>query len=128
MDSSKEDIQKLFSLILGSKVNIISKTVEIDKKDLFIFCVEQLGDCLKREEQLEEIGVNISQITDPLWFLVENLSLAFYGGETTDLIMWFLYDRIDIDGKIQYYIDDSDKRFLFNTPDDLWSYVNHITL
>ena len=68
MDSSKEDIQKLFSLILGSKVNVISKTVEIDKKDLFIFCVEQLGDCLKREEQLEEIGVNISQITDPLWF------------------------------------------------------------
>lgn len=128
MDSSKEDIQKLFSLILGSKVNVIPKTVEIDKKDLFIFCVEQLGDCLKREEQLEEIGVNISQITDPLWFLVENLSFAFYGGETTDLIMWFLYDRIDIDGKVQYYIDDSDKKFLFNTPDDLWSYVNYRTL
>ena len=37
MDSSKEDIQKLFSLILGSKVNTTSKTVEIDKKDLFIY-------------------------------------------------------------------------------------------
>jgi hypothetical protein len=44
MDNTKEDIKKLFSLILGSKVNVISKTVEIDKKDLFIFCVEQLGD------------------------------------------------------------------------------------
>jgi|TARA_Y100000385_G_C12719496_1_gene478014 hypothetical protein len=128
MGSSKEDIQKLFSLILGSKVNTTSKTLEIDKKDLFIFCVEQLGDCLKKEEQLEEIGVNISQITDPLWFVIENLSFAFYGSKTTDLIMWFLYERTDIDGKVQYYVDDSDKRFLFNTPEDLWGYVNYSIL
>ena len=128
MGSSKEDIQKLFSLILGSKVNTTPKTLEIDKKDLFIFCVEQLGDCLKKEEQLEEIGVNISQITDPLWFVIENLSFAFYGSKTTDLIMWFLYERTDIDGKVQYYVDDSDKRFLFNTPEDLWGYVNYSIL
>ena len=118
MDNSKEDIQKLFSLILGSKVNTTSKTIEIDKKDLFIFCVEQL----------EGIGVNLSQITDPLWFVIENLSSAFYGSKTTDLIMWFIYERTDIDGKIQYYIDDSGKKFIFNTPEDLWSYVNYSIL
>ena len=128
MDNSKEDIQKLFSLILGSKVNTTSKTVEIDKKDLFIFFKEQLGDCLKKEEQLEGIGVNLSQITDPLWFVIENLSSAFYGSKTTDLIMWFIYERTDIDGKIQYYIDDSGKKFIFNTPEDLWSYVNYSIL
>jgi hypothetical protein len=38
------------------------------------------------------------------------------GSETTDLIMWFLYDRIDIDGKVQHYIDDDEIKDFYLIP------------
>lgn len=125
MDNTKEDIKKLFSLILGSKVNTTSKPIEIDKKELFIFTLQQLEICLEKEDKIEEIGINISSITDQLWFIIENLVFAFYGSNVSDLVMWFLYERIDEDGEIQYYIGDDEVEYLFNSPEDLWSYINH---
>ena len=125
MDSLKEDIQKLFSLILGSKVNTVEKKIDINEKDLFVFCVQQLELCLQKEMKIEELGMNLNPFTDPLWFVIENLCVAFYGGDVTDLIMWYLYDRKDEEEQVQYYIDDKEQRYLFNTPHDLWSYVKY---
>ena len=125
MDNTKEDIKRLFSLILGSKVNTISKPIEIDKKELFISTLQQLEICLEKENKIEEIGINISSITDPLWFIIENLVFAFYGSNVSDLVMWFLYERMDEDDEIQYYIGDDGVKYLFASPEDLWSYINH---
>jgi len=125
-ENYKEDIQKLFSLILGSKVNTVEKRVDIGEKDLFVFCVQQLEECLKKEDQLEMVGINIDVITDPLWFVIENLCVAFYGHKVTDLVMWYLYERIDVDTQeIMAYIADDEKRYMFSSPEDLWAYVKY---
>jgi hypothetical protein len=121
----KKEIIDLFDKILGSKVSIkdnINKTEET----LFVHFVNKLDETHIDDEKLyESSGIEIGRYTNPLWDVIENILKLLYGEESADLIQWYILDRFNPDGTIVPIEDENGKQYKFNTPEDLWSYINY---
>ena len=46
-----------------------------------------------------------------------------YGNQVANLMLWYLFDRIDINGNVLPYTDKDNNIIVLDTPDDLWDYV-----
>tara|TARA_R110000803_G_C11940385_1_gene316497 strand:- start:531 stop:941 length:411 start_codon:yes stop_codon:yes gene_type:complete len=123
--TGKEDFKDLFTGILGSEVNIkdnINKSEEM----IFNHLINILATQQSQEDELYELsGIGINKYTDPLWSVITNVLQLLYGEDKTELIMWYIIDRFNPDGTIIPVEDENGKEFIFNTPKDLWSYINH---
>jgi|TARA_R110000744_G_scaffold27253_2_gene66607 hypothetical protein len=121
----KKEIINLFSNILGSKVSIkdnISKTEEV----LFVHFVKKLDEAHIDENKLfENSGIDISRYTNPMWDVTEDVLKLLYGEESANLIQWYILDRFNPDGEIVPIEDEDGKQYKFNSPEDLWGYINY---
>ena len=119
----EDDIRDLFKQMLGSDI-IIKDNIKESEEKLFILFVEQLEKAKELEEKVVEIGLDVHPLVDPLWIVIENMLKLQFGLDTTNLIMFYLYDKIGPDGKIIPLVEEgSDKKFVLKTPKDLFSYI-----
>ena len=121
----KKEIIDLFDKILGSKVSI-KDNIDKTEETLFVHFVNKLDETHIDEEKLyESSGIEIGRYTNPLWDVIENILKLLYGEESADLIQWYILDRFNPDGTIVPIEDENGKQYKFNTPEDLWSYINY---
>jgi len=119
----EDDIRDLFKQMLGSDI-IIKDNIKESEEKLFILFVEQLEKAKDLEDKVVEIGLDVHPLVDPLWIVIENMLKLQFGLDTTNLIMYYLYDRIGPDGKIIPLVEEgSDKKFILKDPKDLFSYI-----
>jgi len=119
----EDDIRDLFKQMLGSDI-IIKDNIKESEEKLFILFVEQLEKAKDLEDKVVEIGLDVHPLVDPLWIVIENMLKLQFGLDTTNLIMFYLYDRIGPDGKIIPLVEEgSDKKFILKDPKDLFSYI-----
>jgi hypothetical protein len=121
-EQEKENIKTLFDTILNSNVNVY-ENVNIYKKH-FISTIKNLerGAFGEKQFQKENQG-DLSPIVDPLWFSIELMLSNLYGNQVANLMLWYLFDRIDINGNVLPYTDKDNNIIVLDTPDDLWDYV-----
>ena len=48
-----------------------------------------------------------------------------YGTDAVELIMWYIYERFNPEGKVMSIEDDDGKKYKFLNPKDLFSYIKH---
>lgn len=121
----KKEIIDLFDKILGSKVSI-KDNIDKTEETLFVHFVNKLDETHIDEEKLyESSGIEIGRYTNPLWDVIENILKLLYGEESANLIQWYILDRFNPDGTIVPIEDENGKQYKFNTPEDLWSYINY---
>ena len=121
-EEERKNIKSLFDSILNSDIDVY-ENVNVYKKH-FISIVTNLERGAFGEKQFEkENEQDLSPIVDPLWFSVELMLTHLYGNQVGSLILWYVFDRIDIDDNILPYIDEDSNTNLFDTPEDLWEYV-----
>ena len=119
----EDDIRDLFKQMLGSDM-IIKDNIKESEEKLFILFVEQLEKAKELEDKVVEIGLDVHPLVDPLWIVIENMLKLQFGLDTTNLIMFYLYDKIGPDGKIIPLVEEgSDKKFVLKDPKDLFSYI-----
>tara|TARA_R100000657_G_C4661116_1_gene104893 strand:+ start:549 stop:950 length:402 start_codon:yes stop_codon:yes gene_type:complete len=119
----EDDIRNLFKQMLGSDI-IIKDNISENEEKLFILIVEQLEKSKKLEDKTMELGFEFKPLVDPLWIVIENMLKLQFGLDTTELIMFYLYERIGPDGKVIPLVEEeSDKKFILNTAKDLFSYI-----
>lgn len=119
------EIQKMFSQILKSDVNIVD-SFNLDKENSIGAFLEQLNISFLIEDEIYgNAGIDISRITDPLWLVIENSFILLYGKEITNLIIWYIFHRTTEDGKIRPFIDSDDKEFIFNNENEFIEYIKH---
>ena len=121
------EIKNLFEQILDSQV-IVKDTLNAKEKELFTLFVTKMEETYSTENKIFEAGlIDLAKVTDPLWLVIENTFKIMYSPEVTELIFWYIFDRINDKGKIIPYIDAKGKEYKFNTIDDLWNYAQHIS-
>jgi hypothetical protein len=49
-----------------------------------------------------------------------------YGNQVANLTLWYIFDRIDINGNVLPYTDKDGHITLLDTPEDLWDYVKQL--
>jgi hypothetical protein len=121
-EQEKENIKTLFNTILNSNVNVY-ENVNVYKKH-FISTIKNLerGAFGEKQFQKENQG-DLSPIVDPLWFSIELMLSNLYGNQVANLMLWYLFDRIDINGNVLPYTDKDNNIIVLDTPEDLWEYV-----
>jgi hypothetical protein len=125
LSGHNKDLKKLFNLILGVDVNIKDN---IDQSEELIFkkFIDKLEASYNIENKVfETSGIDLTKVTDGLWFVVENTLKMLYGEVAGGMIVWYIYDRFDADGSIVPLEDANGKQFLLKNSDDLWSYIKY---
>ena len=117
------DIRDLFREMLGSDI-IIKDNIKANEEKLFVMLVEQLEKSKKLEEKVNDIGLEIHLLVDPLWIVIESMLKPQFGLDTYNLIMLYLYERFGPDGKLIPLVDEeTGKNYLLETPKDLFNYI-----
>jgi hypothetical protein len=116
-------IKKLFDTVLGADT-IVKDNIKATESTVFEILIQKADDSLNLEDKLGEIAdIDITKITDPLWFVIENQFKLIYGEEATELIMWYLMERLDEDNNVIALEDEDENKIILNKPIDLWNYL-----
>jgi hypothetical protein len=116
-------IKKLFDTVLGADT-IVKDNIKATESTVFEILIQKADDSLNLEDKLGEIAdIDITKITDPLWFVIENQFKLIYGEEATELIMWYLMERLDEDNNVIALEDEEENKIILNKPIDLWNYL-----
>ena len=120
-----DDVKNLFKEILGADV-VVSDSMDITEEIIFVVFIQRLEESFEIENKLYEIGnIELGQITEPLWFVLEQTFKLLYGEEATNLVWWYIFDRIEKDGSVIPFVDEDGKEYNFKNAKELWMYINH---
>jgi hypothetical protein len=116
-------IKKLFDAVLGASTTV-KDNIKATESTVFEILIQKADDSLNVEDKLVEVAdISIAKITDPLWFVIENQFKLIYGEEATELIMWYLMERLDEDNNVIPLEDEEENKIILNKPIDLWNYL-----
>ena len=109
----------------------ISKRDKSNEKELFTETVILLEHCwLKTNFLHEEVKIDLWNYEESYYKVIENLIFMKYSEDIANLILWYVYDRFDADGKILgidvTFPGKESKRFILKSPTDLWNLVEKI--
>jgi hypothetical protein len=109
-----------------------SKTSKVKKeKEIFIEMITLLEHCLKRSDMLfNDFSIDMYEYEEYFIKVIENLLLIKYGEVVSEIVFWYLYDRISEDGKIYPLIYEEENKepvnIIMKTPSDLWKFIDKI--
>jgi hypothetical protein len=127
MENPESNIKRIFDALLG--VDVILKKDSANKKEFFCNLIETLEASCEIEGVLLGVGgINLTNVTDPLWIAIENLLEFTYGTKATDLIMWYIFDRLDEKGEVIPLVTIDGKQFIMNGPSDLWNLLDLVNM
>ena len=121
----KDELKNLFKQVLGSDVTI-KDNINLDEKSFFCLMVNKLDQTHKDDESLFELsGIDLTKMQNDLWLVVEALLKLTYGIYAFDMIMWYILDRFNPDGKIVPFKDEKDNITLISSPKELYDFIKH---
>ena len=115
-------IKKVFDTVLGANTTV-KDNIKATESTVFEILIQKADDSLNLEDKLGEMNIDITKITDPLWFVIENQFKLIYGEEAAEVIMWYLMERLDEDNNVMALEDEDENKIILNKPIDLWKYL-----
>jgi len=114
----------------GSKLKF-SKNGKSEEKEIFIEAVVLLEHCWSRTNVMhEELGIDLWSYEETYYKIIENLMFLKYSESIANLVLWYVYDRFDADGKLlglNVTIPGKEpKLYMVKTPSDLWNLIEKI--
>ena len=116
----------------GKNLNIKSRTKNPTEKDLFVEIIGLLDECWTRSNVIEgQFGLGITNYEEPLYIVAENLIYMHYGDWQGDIILWWLFERLDEDGSLlPINLNDHNKEIeeevFIETVEELWNFIKKI--
>ena len=97
-----KDIKNLFREVLGSDVEI-KDNIDATEENVFILFIEKLEKAFTLEEKTEELsGLDLTKITEGLWFVIEHSFKFLYGEESTQV--FYLYFQLIFENHLHPYM------------------------
>lgn len=120
-----EDLSLFFKKIVGVEVKFTEKLSD-NEEDNFLLIMKRLEQSIELEELvLIHGGISVDKIVDPLWYVLENFIMMYYGEPSYELIMWYLFNRFDENGDVQEWEDMDGKTYKIETKKELWKFLTY---
>jgi hypothetical protein len=127
----------------GKNLNINKREIKSPKqnaKSKFVTIVSTFDSLDKRSMEVESFGIELSDYEDAHFSLIESLIFEIYGEWKTQLVMWYVYERMDEEGNLLPLIvsdieegeeeDDEDnedgEEVFIETPEQLYDFIKQI--
>ena len=123
MEGNIDDAKKSIDLILGSDTTLTrrKKTQQDVTRELFNQIIISLEQANTRSFLLSsDFNLDLTKYDDVFYEAIDNLIKLHFGKEASELIFFYLYDRIDPEGNIQVLVGPQGNEILLQNPDDLW--------
>jgi len=123
-----EGIKKFGSKL---KIRISPKDKDLLEKNIFIKSINILEFCVERGDNFLELGFDIENIEEPYLDVIELLFGLHFGEWTAELVEWYLFSRVDEDGKIYPLVlsedeEDEGEKIIIKTPEEFWDVIQKI--
>jgi len=134
MDQNLQNsIHEAFEQLLNSPVLIKKqrRNRAFKKKILFISLIEQYEKALNKSIRLQsEFGLDLFEYEEPFYGVIDKLMLLTWGMNVYELVTFYLYERLNLDGTINYLIetkeDGTEIEIFLKTPEDLYNYLSQV--
>ena len=118
----------------GKKLKFKQRTKKQEtftEKDIFIESMEMLEEAwVRSNESYEKYKINLLEYEEQFYQVIEGFILLKYGVWKTEIILWYIFARVDADGNITplaYKIkDQEEEEIVLNNPNDLWEFLKKI--
>jgi hypothetical protein len=124
-----EKLQEQINLIIGTESTLKrrKKTTDDAQREIFINTIPLLEHIINRGPMLDaDYGVNMARYDEPFFQIIDSLIYLHFGKEASELIMFYLYERLNPDGSINSLVDAEDNVVPLENVNDLWELVKHI--
>jgi hypothetical protein len=129
----QNSLQEAFEQLLNSPVLIRKqrRNKAFKKKILFISLIEQYEKALNKSARLQsEFGLDLFEYEEPFYGVIDKLMLLTWGMNVYELVTFYLYERLNLDGTINYLVetkeDGTEIEVFLKTPEDLYNYLSQI--
>lgn len=95
------------------------------KKELFFTIINGIQALDARSSLANaDLRIDMSTYDEAFFQVIDSLILFHFGKDNYELIMFYLYERINPDGSINILVDDNGDEVALETLDDLWVLIN----
>jgi hypothetical protein len=107
------------------------KEVTISEEELFVETIEIIYKCWDRSNKLYDMfKISFLEYEEEYFRIMENLILLKYGPWKSEIILWYIFGRVDMDGNIQSLaVQNNDKEpqnIILSTPQELWDFLKKL--
>lgn len=118
---------------LGKQLKLTKRSEKkkpLSEKEMFIDLVARLDQAWNNSNIMyEQFKVNLLEYEEQYFTLIEDLILLKYGDWKSEIILWYVYGRIDEEGNmysLMLTMNDEKKEVVINNPTQLWDFIKMI--
>jgi hypothetical protein len=127
---SKKNLEEGFKKLFNSSIILKKQRInrENKKKQLFVSLLKEYEEALKKSTDLSiQFKIDLYEYEDGYFNVIDKLMLLMWGDTVYDLISFYLYDRVSLDGTLNALFeigeDGIEKEIFLKTPEDLYNYL-----
>lgn len=129
MEQSLNEIQIAINQVLNVKslIRRKKKTQEVKKRELFISIINSIESIINRQNLMyADLNLDFANYDEAFLDTIDALIILHFGKEGAELIAFYLWDRLSLDGKIEPLLDEQDTPIYLETASDLWNLLLRI--
>ena len=129
MDEHAKGVQQSIESIIGADTVLKrrKKTEDDINRDTFEKIIITLEQANVRSSIIGgEFKLDFTSYDETFYEIIDNLILMQFGKEASEVIFFYVYERINPDGTVNELADQDNNVVALNSPTDLWMLVNHI--
>jgi len=129
MDEHAKGVQQSIESIIGADTVLKrrKKTEDDINRDTFEKIILTLEQANVRSSIIGgDFKLDFTSYDETFYEIIDNLILMQFGKEASEIIFFYVYERINPDGTVNELADQDNNVVALNSPTDLWMLVNHI--
>lgn len=126
---SKENLQLLFKSVLNVNVEIQDNSSDpvLAARQIFVKMINTLEESWEKQNNIYELGIDLSGYDLPLYNVIENLLRLIFGPKKAELVFWYIYSRKNPDGTTIKLVDKNNNAIELNNPSELFDLIHSIS-
>jgi hypothetical protein len=129
MEKDYKQIQLGVDSIINTKTILRrrKKSTSDKKREIFFNLISNIDELNVRQNIMyADLNIDFSNYDEKFFAVIDTLLYMNFGSQCTDVIAFYLYERINSDGTMNpLIVNDTDELFL-NSPYDLWNLLCQI--
>jgi hypothetical protein len=103
----------------------------ISEEEMFVETIDMMSKCWERSNQLyDAFKINFLEYEEDYFRVLENLVVLKYGLWKAEIILWYIFGRIDMDGKVHALVlqndGDEPQDIALTTTQELWDFLKKL--